>query len=166
LSTIGAWCFHKLSFSLAAFSAIGRLGSIVNNVLLPYLFQKTGNISTGPFIGFFISILMLASALFVVFLEKWSISRNLFKDLSPRRRVQRSFLEEIAELQLVFWVLCLICGLFEASKNSFNYISSDLFQTRFNFSSQTAGWLIVFFSQFFIIHSQFHYSWSLCLTHF
>ena len=145
MSTVGAWCFNKLSFSLAAFSACGRFGTIVSNVLLPYLYSKTRDVSTGLFVGFGLSIMMAISAFVIVFLERWSISKNLFKDLSPRRRVQRSFFEELRELQLVFWVLCVLCGLFDATKNSFNYVASALTQTRFGYSSQAAGWLIVIF---------------------
>ncbi len=143
MGTVGVWCYHKLSFSLGAFSASGRLGSITNNVLLPYLYQKTGSVATGPFVGFLLSLLMLTAAFSAVFLEKWSISKNLFKDLSPRRRVQRSFFEELRELQLVFWVLCVLCGIFDSAKNSFNYVSSALTQLRFSFSPTEAGWLIV-----------------------
>ena len=143
MSAIGAWCFHKISFALGVFTACGRLGSVVSNLLLPYLYQRTHTTSAGFFVGLAVTFIMLAAALFIVLLEKWSISKNLFKDLSPRRQAQLSFWEEIKLLQLVFWVLCLLCGIFESAKNCFYYIASALTQTRFGFSLQDAGILIV-----------------------
>jgi len=164
MSTIGAWCFHKISFGLGVFTACGRLGSVASNLLLPYFYHKTNSTSTGFFIGFGVSIIMMLSCVIIVLIEKYSIKHDLFKDLSPRRKVQVTLWEEIKELQLVFWVLCILCGLFESAKNCFYYIGSALTQIRFNFSMTDAGILIVFFQLFSLIsHSQFPYLCSLFL---
>jgi len=78
MSTIGAWCTHKLSFALGTYVACGRFGSIANNILLPYLYQITGKTSTGFFFGAGIGGLIFAYAIILVLVEKWSVSHGYF----------------------------------------------------------------------------------------
>ncbi len=146
MSTIAAWCPHKLSFALGTYIAFGRLGGVTCNLLLPHLYHITGKTSVGFFMGFALTLVVFLCASLTVATERWGISHGMLSQGGERSGNSVSIMKAIRLMPGIFWGMCALCGLFYSAKNAFNYVASALVQTRFGFSRQAAGLLIVLFA--------------------
>ncbi len=113
MACIGAWCGDKLSFALGTYVGIGRVGSIVCNILVPHIFARTQSTSYSFWIGFGVSLAILACSFLLVLVES----------LSPltSAKTEHQHASNVVSVPGTFWLLAVLCGLLYASRNSFGY---------------------------------------------
>jgi len=135
------WNFHFVAFSMAFQSSGIRLGSAVNDILLPYIYDSTGNLAMGFWIGFFLTLILLATSILFCMLDYYGLKDH--PNYQPD--FEQVSLSQIANFPMVFWIVALSTTFIYGSFLTLNGISSGYAQTRFGFSITEAGVLIVFF---------------------
>ncbi len=138
MESLSYWNVRFLSCSLALNTSSMRLGSVANNLLLPYLYTTTGSLSLGFWVGFGFSLLCLALALVFVIIE-----RCIQQNDPPAADVPPQPLSGIFRFPAIFWLLSVYVGLFYMGMNSCNAVASAMAQSRFGFDVREAGFLIV-----------------------
>jgi len=139
LESLSYWNYAFLPFSMAAQTSSEKIGNALNDILLPSIYENTGNLASGFWIGFCFSIICLSASIFFIILEYW-----VLKDEKLKSEEQTS-LSGIFKFPPMLWLLTFYGGFLFTAYNSFSAVASKLIQTRFNFDTKTAGLLIVFF---------------------
>ncbi|CAG9319499.1 im:7160594_1 [Blepharisma stoltei] len=129
----------ELSMAYGMTISIGRLGSVINNILEPQFYSSTGSVVFGLWFGLFLCILSLILGLFLIFMD---IHKDTLLGPSKKKSSEKIKISDIKSFNFGFWMLSGNCLVVYICVLTFNSIASLYFQTRFNFSSIEAGYFI------------------------
>ncbi len=142
MESVAYWNYEFLAFSMAAQTSGSRLGNTANDATLPAIYESTGNLAFGFWIGFGLAVICLATSVTFVVIEKCAQSRH--EDSHPAVETEPPVkLSGIFKFPAAFWLLPFYVGFFYCSMNAFNGIASGMAQVRFGFTVRSAGNLIV-----------------------
>eukprot|EP00826_Nyctotherus_ovalis_P021053 TRINITY_DN16723_c0_g7_i6.p1 TRINITY_DN16723_c0_g7~~TRINITY_DN16723_c0_g7_i6.p1 ORF type:complete len:225 (+),score=48.96 TRINITY_DN16723_c0_g7_i6:73-747(+) len=140
LESLSYWNYRFLPISLALNIAAKKLSAGINSLLTPYIYSKTGNVSTVFYIALGTSVTCLGSALLFAVLEHF-----LTKESAASGAKEQVSISGVLKFPKVFWLLIFYMGFFDAIINSLYAITSGMAQKRFGFDVTMAGTLLVAF---------------------
>lgn len=138
LECLSFWNLEFLPMSMAIHSGAEGLGSGLNNFLLPQLYAATQSLPLGFWIGFAFAALCLLTAVFFGLIESCATSS---RSLAVANELPK--LSGMLQFPLLFWLLTFHVCFFSGNTNAFSAIIGGMAQSRFGFSVQEAGALIV-----------------------
>ena len=154
---VATWFKGKeLSFALGVDLCVSRLFSAVNDATQPLFYDIGGyKLSLGFWIGFILCLLSLGCAVIIILVdikadkscvqievEAMQTTEQEEKDDDEEIEDQVN-LSELWKLPRSFWLLTGSCVMIYMSFMSFMNVASDFLQTRFSFSPESAGLVLV-----------------------
>ncbi len=136
---------EDLGVAFAILHTIGRCGTAVHFVAMPYLYDINHSLSLPLWTAFFVYGAMTLLCLVVIYMSNKA-------EREGRLQVPKSEgdVESIVSLMFgcrfysrPFWILAVLCGLFYGAMFIFTSIASGLFQTRFGFDKIETGYINV-----------------------
>ncbi len=137
MESLTYWNPTFVSFSLAAQTAALRIGSVINDLMLPAIYANTGNLALGFWIGFGFAVASFLSVVGFSIIDRCA-------DREERRQNAPIEISGVLQFPGIYWLLAVYVGLFYAAMNSFNAVASGMAQYRFDFDVRSAGILIVY----------------------
>ena len=152
-SFVASWFKGKeLSLALGIDLCVSKLFSAINDVTQPAFYEASGyRLSLGYWFGFLLCLASLGCALVLIIIDNKADMSCVQIELPVSQAAEMEEKEEEDEseeeikwtdfqkLPKIFWLLTGSCVLTYMSFMSFMNISSDLLQTRFGYSSESAG---------------------------
>lgn len=131
------WNASFISLSLALQSSAQGFGRILNDLMIPPMYEAKGSITFGLWAGFGFAILCVICCIVFVALD-WYGSNG-------RQQIGKSIrLSVIFKFELKYWLVSIYGGFIYMAVNSFGTIISGMAQSRFGFDIEMGGILIVF----------------------
>ena len=135
MESSSVWNFSFLSFSLAAQTSSVKLGYMLGDLLLPKLYEVSGGLSLGYWIGVIISSICIT-----VTIQFYKIDKQHNRLFANNDQVD---LSQIKNFPLLFWLLAICLGIYQGTYNTFNSIASKMLQVRFGFDLISASYILV-----------------------
>jgi len=154
---VATWFKGKeLSLALGVDLCVSRLFAAINDATQPAFYDAAGfKLTLGFWFGFILCLISLACALGLVVLDNKAdqscvqievpVTENQgvtdIEEKEEEEEVEETIqITDLKKFPLPFWLLTGSCVMTYMSFYSFMNISSDLLQTRFSFSLESAGW--------------------------
>lgn len=132
----------ELSMALGMNVSISRLGSVLNDVLEPALFEATGTVILGLWVGFGLCCASLVCGVFLGAIDKKRDKLLCIQDRKLLPDSEKVKLSDIKTFGFSLWMVCINCFVVYIDVSCFNNIASNYYQTRFDYSTQEAGLII------------------------
>lgn len=146
-AVVSKWFKGKeVAMALGLNVSISRLGSVLNNIIEPALYEGTGSVVWGLWVGVIICGMSLCLGLGLCYYDrkrdvKLGIQNQKLEDIDKVR------LSDILSFKLSYWLIVINCFVVYICIMPFNNIASAFYQERFGFSSSEAGFIIVRYIQ-------------------
>ena len=161
---VATWFKGKeLSLALGIDLCVSRLFAAINDASQPAFYKASGNrLSLGFWFGFILCLISLGCALMLVMVDIKADQSCIQKEVpvvqntEPEEKEDDEEVEDLVKfsdlkkLPKQFWLLTGSCVLTYMSFMSFMNIASDLLQTRFGYSLEAAGLVLVFIYTLFM----------------
>ena len=131
------WNASFISFSLALQSSAQSFGRILNDVMIPPMYEAKNSITFGLWLGFGFAILCLICCIIFVLLDWYGSDER-------QQRVKRFKPLVILKFQVQYWLVSIYGGFAYMATNSFATIISGMAQSRFGFDIEMGGIFLVF----------------------
>ena len=138
---------EDLGIAFAVLHTIGRCGTAVHFIIMPYLYDVFHSLALPLWTSFFLYGALILLCLIVIFMSN-KAEREGRICLSISNEEGDSIVSLMFGCRfysLKFWILALLCGVFYSGMFIFMSIASGFFQTRFHFDNVGAGYLHVRF---------------------
>lgn len=132
----------ELSMALGMNVSISRLGSVLNDFLEPQLYDATGTVILGLWVGFGLCLMSLVLGIFLGAIDK---KRDQKLGIKEKRKLPDSEKMKLADLKTFgfsLWMICVNCFVVYICVSCFNNIASNFYQTRFKYSTTESGMII------------------------
>jgi len=131
------WNFSFVTFSMALVGSGTRLGSTINDIALPYIYDSSGNLALGFWIGLALTgVILLSSIAFCI------IDYCALKEVGYTNGYTHIALSGVSQFPAIFWLLILSNAFLDGVMYTYNTICSGMAQVRFGFDVESAGLLI------------------------
>lgn len=138
IECLAFWNLKCLSFSLAMQSFGQGIGCGLNNLVIPYVYTSTGNITYPFWIGVGFALICLVSALFFVLVE-WCALRGRQPEVNV---AEETGILGVLKFPSIYWQLTTHVAFFYMGMNSFHTIAGGMAQSRFGLDVTEAGKLL------------------------
>lgn len=132
----------ELSMALGMNVSISRLGSVLNDFLEPQLYDATGTVILGLWIGFGLCVFSLVLGILLGTIDR---KRDQKMGIKEKRKLPDSEKMKLADLKTFgfsLWMICINCFVVYICVSCFNNIASNFYQTRFKYSTSESGMII------------------------
>jgi len=129
----------ELSFALGAALCVSRLGSSIDSIISPKVYEWTGNLETPFFVGILVCVLSLGAVAAVNYLDA-----KLDKEecLGTDNEVKPFSLQDLKKAKKIFFMIALNVALLYAGFFGFTNNLNDHMVSRFGFTPAQAGAII------------------------
>jgi MFS family permease len=140
---VSVWFEGKeLSMALGMNVSISRLGSVLNDILEPALYDATDSVVLGLWVGFGLCLVSLILGILLGGIDKRRDKLMGIKEKKLLPASDKVKLSDIKSFGFSLWMICINCFVVYIDVSCFNNIASNFFQTRFNYSTQESGIII------------------------
>jgi uncharacterized membrane protein (DUF485 family) len=113
--------------------SVARLGSTLNSIITPMVYDNTNSITDCLIIGIGLCIFSWVSGLILIWMDKESDRREgKIKTASFIEPEEEINLRDIFKFDKIFWVLCVNCVLIYGAFYSFTGFANNLLTATFN----------------------------------
>lgn len=133
LECLSFWTFSFIAISMGINSASQRLGSALNDFMLPRIYESTGKLALQFWIGLAFAGVCILATIILVTIECYSLRNH------NRPQGESMNFSAILNFPLLYWVLTIFISFVYMGMISFNTVASGLLQTRFHFSVSASG---------------------------
>jgi len=128
----------ELSLALGAALCVSRLGSSIDSIISPKVYEWTGNLATPFFVGIIVCVMSLGAVMCVNYLDA-KLDRE---EPASQKEAQPFSLKEILKAKRIFFMIALNVALLYAGFFGFTNNLNDHMVTRFGFTPAQAGAII------------------------
>ena len=119
------WFLNKeLALALGMNLSVARVGTIVNNVMSAWIYERWG-IEAAVWTGFATCVISTFCSLGTIL-----ITNHCNKNISPSRAIRRNCPNSAAFINGSFWLILLVCFLYYGAIIPYNNVASDLLARR------------------------------------
>jgi MFS family permease len=133
----------ELAMALGLNISISRLGSVVNGIVIPQIYNKdnTGRLGLALLVGFFVCVFSELCAIFLIMLDKRADKVDRTESTKILSESDKFRWSDIKTFNRSFWAICVSCVLVYMAIFPFIQVASDMLQKRFGFTEEEAGGL-------------------------
>lgn len=125
-----------LALALGIDTSFARLGTVANFLVEPVLYSITGDLNMGMVLGVGVMGAILVCGFILLYLDKFIHTHSHTQSHTIR-------LKDIFSFSTHYWLCNFNCFLVTVSILAFTYIATEYYETRFQFSDEEAGFIIV-----------------------
>jgi len=138
---ISEWFRGKeLAFAMGLNISVSRLGSVMNNGVLPALYDSTNSLAVPFFVGAGICLISWFCTVGMFFLDRHADRTDLAMNIEKVKQ-DPVRCRDIKTFKLAFWLLTVNCLFVYMAVFPFNNIANNFFQENYHFSKSTAAGL-------------------------
>lgn len=131
----------ELAMALGLNISISRLGSVVNGMVIPKIYdsQHLNRLGLALLVGFFVCIFSFICAVFLVLLDRHADKVDKVGNTKVVSEEEKFRWSDIKTFNKSFWIICVSCVLIYMAIFPFIQVASSMLQNRFHFSESDAG---------------------------
>jgi len=126
-----------MAMSLGFAMSNGLLANVLNNILQPMMYEHSGDLILGVWVGVTICVGSFIFTWVVYFIDRKADILDPPETDSPVAK-----LSDVKQLPGIYWIIALHGSIMIIVIGSFNNVSSKFYQDRFGFPSLAAGILV------------------------
>lgn len=131
----------ELAMALGMNISISRLGSVINGIVLPKIYNEdhTDLLGLALLVGFMVCLFSLACAIALVIMDKKADVHDGIKDNKFLSEDEKFKFSDIKTFNLSFWLICASCVVTYCTIFPYIQVASDMLQKKFKVDNDTAG---------------------------
>jgi len=117
----------ELAFAFGITLSVGRLGSMVNGLVINRLVE-IGGVPYALYVGFYVCVASILGTVCVISIDYWAQKRDKLQSLSPQSE-EKFRVQDLYRLGLPFWLIVANCACLYSTVITYLIISPGIIET-------------------------------------